>query len=190
MCFHQSIVCPLPSGYQIIVSVAPPVYPSLPSFVSPYSLLVSAVLCWSIVFRVSLLESVMFDCAPVFCLPACLFFPPRGGFCTFLFHLLLKHLILLHLSPRPHLSRDTWYVTFVTYHLWLFYNWFNTSISYITSFKFLLSNWLAHTLIWSFICFGTSALQLSTKSDELVLGVNLNRILCIAGRTLEEQKLE
>ncbi len=39
----MSIVCPLPSCYLIIVSVAPAVSPSLPSFVSLYSLLVSAV---------------------------------------------------------------------------------------------------------------------------------------------------
>ncbi len=36
MCFLLSIVCPLPSSYLIIVSVAPPVSPSLPSFVSLY----------------------------------------------------------------------------------------------------------------------------------------------------------
>ncbi len=33
-CAPMSIVCPLPSCYPIIVSVAPPVSPSLPSFVS------------------------------------------------------------------------------------------------------------------------------------------------------------
>ncbi len=48
-CAPMSIVCPLPSCYLIIVSVAPAVSPSLPSFVSLYSLLVSAVLCWSVV---------------------------------------------------------------------------------------------------------------------------------------------
>ncbi len=52
-CAPMSIVCPLPSCYLIIVSVAPAVSPSLPSFVSLYSLLVSAVLCWSVVFHVS-----------------------------------------------------------------------------------------------------------------------------------------
>ncbi len=41
-CAPMSIVCPLPSCYLIIVSVAPAVSPSLPSL---YSLLVSAVLC-------------------------------------------------------------------------------------------------------------------------------------------------
>ncbi len=44
-CAPMLIVCPLPSCYLIIVSVAPAVSPSLPSFVSLYSLLVSAVLC-------------------------------------------------------------------------------------------------------------------------------------------------
>ncbi len=44
-CAPMSIVCPLPSCYLIIVSVAPAVSPSLPSFVSLYSVLVSAVLC-------------------------------------------------------------------------------------------------------------------------------------------------
>ncbi len=52
-CAPMSIVCPLPSCYLIIVSVAPAVSPSLPLFVSLYSLLVSAVLCWSVVLRVS-----------------------------------------------------------------------------------------------------------------------------------------
>ncbi len=36
-CASMSIVCPLPSCYLIIVSVAPAVSPSLPSFVSLYS---------------------------------------------------------------------------------------------------------------------------------------------------------
>ncbi len=51
-----------------------------------------------------LLESVMFDCAPVFCLPAC-FFPLGVVFVHFCF-IFIKYLIPLHLSPRPHLSRD------------------------------------------------------------------------------------
>jgi len=82
-CAPMSIVCPLPSCYLIIVSVAPAVSPSLPSFVSLYSLLVSAVLCWSVVFHVSYVTWVFHvDCAPVLCLPACLLvFPLRGGFC-------------------------------------------------------------------------------------------------------------
>ncbi len=47
-CVLLSIVCRLPSCYLIIVSVAPPVSPSL---VSLLSFLVSVVLCWSVVFR-------------------------------------------------------------------------------------------------------------------------------------------
>ncbi len=83
-CAPMSIVCPLPSCYLIIVSVAPAVSPSLPSFVSLYSLLVSAVLCWSVVLRHVSFLCLMFDCAPVFCLPTCLLvFPLRGGLCSF-----------------------------------------------------------------------------------------------------------
>ncbi len=94
-CAPMSIVCPLPSCYLIIVSVAPAVSPSLPSFVSLYSLLVSAVLCWSVVFRVSFTEWDV-DCVPVFCLPACLpaclFFPFRVVY-VLLFDLVIKTLI-------------------------------------------------------------------------------------------------
>ncbi len=75
-CAPMSIVCPLPSCYLIIVSVAPPVSPSLPTFVSLFSFLMSAVLCGFIVLHVFLIECVMFDCAPVFCLPGqCLPWP-------------------------------------------------------------------------------------------------------------------
>ncbi len=92
MCSHVYCLSP-PSCYLIIVSVAPAVSPSLPSFVSPYSLLVSAVLCWSVVFRVSLLESV---CLTVHqssaCLPAC--FLPLWVVFVLLFHFYyIKHLI-------------------------------------------------------------------------------------------------
>ncbi len=72
-CAPMSIVCPLPSCYLIIVSVAPAVSPSLPSFVSLYSLLVSAVLCWSVVFSVSNVVFHVWLCSSL--LPACLFFP-------------------------------------------------------------------------------------------------------------------
>ncbi len=57
-CAPMSIVCPLPSCYLIIVSVAPAVSPSLPSFVSLYSLLVSAVLCWSVALIICLFQEV------------------------------------------------------------------------------------------------------------------------------------
>ncbi len=79
MCFLLSIVCPLTSCYQIIVSIAPTVSPSLPSFVSLFTLLVSVVLCWSVVFRP---VCVMSDCVTVLCLPAC--FPPSWCFLFFL----------------------------------------------------------------------------------------------------------
>ncbi len=75
VCFLLSIVCPLPSCYQIIVSVAPPVSPLLPLFVSLFSLLVSVVLCWSVDFRP---VCMMFDCVTVLCQPAC--FSPSGRF--------------------------------------------------------------------------------------------------------------
>ncbi len=88
----MSIVCPLPSCYLIIVSVAPAVSPSLPSFVSLYYLLVSAVLCWSVVFHVSMsCELNVWLCSSL--LPACLFFPLQGWFMFFCLTLLLKTLI-------------------------------------------------------------------------------------------------
>ncbi len=98
-CAPMSIVCPLPSCYLIIVSVAPAVSPSLPLFVSLYSLLVSAVLGWSVVLR-----RVSVQCLLVLQSSACLFFPPRGGFCSSLFYFIIKRNYFLHLSPRPHLS--------------------------------------------------------------------------------------
>ncbi len=100
-CAPMSIVCPLPSCYLIIVSVAQAVSPSLPSFVSLYSLLVSAVLCWSVVSRVSFIEWDV-DCVPVFCLPAC--FSPSVWFMFFCLIFLLKPWFPRNLSPRPHLS--------------------------------------------------------------------------------------
>ncbi len=83
----MSIVCPLPSCYLIIVSVAPAVSPSLPSFVSLYS--VSAVLCWSVVFRVSNVVWVFHVWLCPSLLPACLFFP-FGVVFVLCFILLLK----------------------------------------------------------------------------------------------------
>ncbi len=101
-CAPMSIVCPLPSCYIIIVSVAPAVSPLLPSFVSLYSLLESAVLCWSVVLRH---VSFMFDCAPVFFLPA--YFSPSGWFLLFIcLTLLLKtlNLCIWVLDPISHLT--------------------------------------------------------------------------------------
>jgi len=95
-CAPMSIVCPLPSCYLIIVSVSPPVSPSLPSFVSLFSLLVSVVLCWSVVLRCVCMLSVHSS------LPVC--FSPLGGFCSSLFYFIIKNTLCLHLSPRLHLS--------------------------------------------------------------------------------------
>ncbi len=110
-CAPMSIVCPLPSCYLIIVSVAPAVSPSFPLFVSLYSLLVSAVLCWSVVLRH---VSFMFDCAPVSCLPACLpaslpaCFSPSGWFLLFIcLSLLLKNLMSAFESSNPSLTWHT-----------------------------------------------------------------------------------
>ncbi len=101
-CAPMSIVCPLPSCYLIIVSVAPAVSPS---FVSLYSLLVSAVLCWSVVFRVS---NVMWvSCLTVLQSSACLLvFPLRGGFCS-LFYFITKNKIFLCIWVLDLISRDT-----------------------------------------------------------------------------------
>ncbi len=77
-----------------IVSVAPPVSPSL---VSLFSLLVSVVLCWSVVLR----RLCVMWTAPQLsaCLPA---FPLRGGFCfsLSLFYFVIKALFPCILSPR------------------------------------------------------------------------------------------
>ncbi len=106
-CAPMSIVCPLPSCYLIIVSVAPAVSPSLPSFVSLYSspcvCSPGLIRCLSCVLRrecfmLTVLQSYA-------CLPACLLvFPLRGGFCSSLFYFIIKRNNSLHLSPRPHLS--------------------------------------------------------------------------------------
>ncbi len=101
-CVLLSIVCPLPSCYLIIVSVAPPVCPSLPSFVSLFSLLVSVVLCWSVVFRrvcVMLTVQQFSACLPVF--------NRWGSFCCSLFYFIIKRNILLRLSSRLHLSSQS-----------------------------------------------------------------------------------
>ncbi len=98
-CAAMSIVCPLTSCYLIIVSVAPAVSPSLPSFVSLYSLLEFAVLCWSVVLRRECFMLTVHQSS------ACLFvFPLRGGFCSSLFYFIIKRNYVLHLSPRSHTS--------------------------------------------------------------------------------------
>ncbi len=104
-CAPMSIVCPLPSCYLIIVSVAPAVSPSLPSFVSLYSLLVSAVLCWSVVFHVSMsCELNVWLCSSL--LPACWFFP-FGVVYVLLFHFIIKTLIFLCIWVLDLISPDT-----------------------------------------------------------------------------------
>ncbi len=101
-CALLSIVGLLPSCYPSIVSVAPHVSPSLPSFVSLDSLLVSVVLCWSVVFRC---VRVMLTVQTVICMHACLFSPFRVVFVHLCFYF-IKNPIPLHLSPR-HLSPHT-----------------------------------------------------------------------------------
>ncbi len=92
-CAPLSIVCPLPSCYLIIVSVAPPLSPSLPLFVSLFILLVSEIMCWSVVFR----GACVMLTATVLCLPVCLFFP----FWVFFVHFMIKkETILVHLCTR------------------------------------------------------------------------------------------
>ncbi len=100
MCSHVYYL-PLPSCYLIIVSVAPPVSPSLPSFISQSSLLVSAVLCWSIVFR----RASNVDCTAVLCLPAC--FSPLGWFLFILFYFIIKKTRYPAFKSSPHLSLIT-----------------------------------------------------------------------------------
>ncbi len=91
-----SIVCPLPSCYLINIFccstgvslvtllVCLPIYP--PGVCSPV-LIRCFTLC--VCVSVCLCVCVMIACDVVRCLPACLF-PPRGGFCPFLFHLIIK----------------------------------------------------------------------------------------------------
>ncbi len=87
-CAPMSIVCPLPSCYLIIVSVAPAVSPSLPSFVSLYS---SPCVCSPGLIRCLSCVFVMWVscwlCSSL--LPACLFFP-FGVVFVLCFILLLK----------------------------------------------------------------------------------------------------
>ncbi len=110
-CAPMSIVCPLPSCYLIIVSVAPAVSPSLPSFVSLYSspCVCSPVLirCLSCVVRYVSVSCWLCSSFMPACLPAC--FSPSGWFLFFfvLFYFIIKRNHSLHLSPRPHLSWQT-----------------------------------------------------------------------------------
>ncbi len=89
-CAPMSIVCPLPSCYLIIVSVAPAVSPSLPSFVSLYS---SPCVCSPVLIRcLSCVECHVSSCLTVLQSSACLLvFPLRGGFCCSLFCFIIKN---------------------------------------------------------------------------------------------------
>ncbi len=92
-CAPMSIVCPLPSCYLIIVSVAPAVSPSLPSFVSLYS---SPCVCSPVLIRcLSCVFCYMWvSCLTVLQSSACLLvFPLRGGFCSSLFYIIIKRTI-------------------------------------------------------------------------------------------------
>ncbi len=93
-CAPMSIVCPLPSCYVIIVSVAPAVSPSLPSFVSLYS---SPCVCSPVLIRclscvVRYVSVSCWLCSSF--MPACLFFPFGVVFVLLCFILLLKETIL------------------------------------------------------------------------------------------------
>ncbi len=104
-CAPMSIVCPLPSCYLIIVSVAPAVSPSLPSFVSLYS---SPCVCSPVLIRClsCVVRYVSVSCLTVPQSSACLLvFPLRGGFCSlFCLTLLLKDLSSAFESSTPSLS--------------------------------------------------------------------------------------
>ncbi len=129
MCFHLSLLS-VPS-HLVTKSCCQWLHLCIPRYLhlSPYIASWCLQSCADLLsFVCSLLESVMFGCAPVFCclpaclpaccLPACLpdaclpdclpacFFPLWVVFVHFCFILLLKTLHPLHLSPRPHHSRD------------------------------------------------------------------------------------
>ncbi len=111
-CAPMSIVCPLPSCYLIIVSVAPAVSPSLPSFVSLYS---SPCVCSLVLIRClsCVLRRECFMLTVLQSYACLLVFPIRGGFCSSLFYFIIKRNNSLHLSPRPHLS---WHLLFKSKH--------------------------------------------------------------------------
>ncbi len=105
-CAPMSIVCPLPSCYLIIVSVAPAVSPSLPSFVSLYS---SPCVCSPVLIRCLSCVFVMWVscwlCSSF--LPACLFFP-FGVVFVLCFILLLKKPDNLCIWVLDLISCDRW----------------------------------------------------------------------------------
>ncbi len=106
-CAPMSIVCPLPSCYLIIVSVAPAVSPSLPSFVSLYS---SPCVCSPVLIRclscvVRYMSVSCWLCSSF--MPACLLvFPLRGGFCCYIVSFIIKHPDFLCIWVLDLISRD------------------------------------------------------------------------------------
>ncbi len=115
-CAPMSIVCPLPSCYLIIVSVAPAVSPSLPSFVSLYS---SPCVCSPVLIRclscvVRYVSVSCWLCSSF--MPACLFFPFGVVFVVLCFILLLKKpdylciWVLDLISCDSYLWQDDWQV--------------------------------------------------------------------------------
>ncbi len=110
-CAPMSIVCPLPSCYLIIVSVAPAVSPSLPSFVSLYS---SPCVCSPVLIRCLSCVFVMWVscwlCSSL--LSACLFFP-LGVVFVLLFYFVIKEtwylcIWVLDLIPCDRTDQPRW----------------------------------------------------------------------------------
>ncbi len=113
VCEHMACcVCVVPCAFTCLLSVPShlvtkslfqwhhlciPRYPRLSPYIASWCL-------QSCADPLSYVVCVMFDCAPVFCL-LLVFFPLRVVFVHFCF-IFIKYLIPLHLSPRPHLSRD------------------------------------------------------------------------------------
>ncbi len=140
-CAPMSIVCPLPSCYLIIVSVAPAVSPSLPSFVSLYSLLVSAVLFWSVVFRVSMsCELNVWLCSSL--LPACLFFPFGVVF------VLLFNFVIKTLNSSAFESSTSSLVTKSHFNICLLQNGKHVVLSFFLSLFLSLSLKIPSNILW------------------------------------------
>ncbi len=91
-CAPMSIVCPLPSCYLIIVSVAPAVSPSFVSlYSSPCVCSLVLIRCLSCVVRYVSVSCWLCSSFMPACLPACLFFPFGVVFVVLCFVLLFKN---------------------------------------------------------------------------------------------------
>ncbi len=145
--------------------------PLFPSFVSLFSLLVIAVLCWAVVLRRVCMLSVHSS------LPVC--FPLRGSFCSLLYFI-IKKTLFLHLSPRliyPHVP------------------WQNGSAKRgLSRMDFLYSDWEQHldhpkqTLAWRLCLCQQNGRPLGIYAEGLydaVQGQGLTKAslnyLCLAG---------